>query len=126
MLKIVFIGLGGSIGAIMRYWVSLQIGNWLGRDFPYGTLIVNVLGCLILGIIYTLFHTKISISDELLHAIQLGLLGAFTTYSTFSIETLLMFQNAEYMKAGIYIGLSVVLSILAVWAGTLIVKYVFA
>jgi len=123
VLKIVAIGVGGSIGAILRYLISVQIGNWLGRDFPYGTLIVNIVGCLILGIVYTLFHSKIQISDELLHAIQLGLLGAFTTYSTFSLETLQMLQKSEFLKAGIYIALSVVLSLLAVWVGTLIAKF---
>ena len=124
MIKILAIGLGGFLGAVMRYLISTQIGNWLGRDFPYGTLVVNVSGCLLLGIVYALFHTKYTINDDLLYAIQLGFLGALTTYSTFSIETLLLLQNSEFGKAFINIFSSVILCIFAVWLGITITKVI--
>jgi len=92
----------------------------IGRGFPYGTLMVNVVGCLGMGILYVLFLEKLTMGPEWRAAIQIGLLGALTTFSTFSMETLLLIENGETHKALINIILSVLLCLGATWAGMII------
>ncbi len=111
---------GGAIGALGRYLVSGGVHGLLGRGFPYGTLTVNVLGSLLMGILYILLLDRVSLSAEWRAALQIGLLGAFTTFSTFSIETLLLIENGELMRAFANIILSVVLCLAAVWVGVIV------
>lgn len=89
----------------------------VGRGFPYGTLMVNVVGCLGMGILYVLFLERLTIGPEWRAALQIGLLGALTTFSTFSMETLLLIENGETQKALVNILLSVVLCLGATWIG---------
>ena len=111
------IAAGGAIGAVMRYGVSNGVHAMLGRGFPWGTLTVNVFGSLLMGLLYVLMLERMSISAEWRGVLQVGLLGAFTTFSTFSIETLLLLENGETLKALINIVASVLLCLLAVWIG---------
>lgn len=119
MLQALAIAGGGAIGALLRFYASSGIYAWLGRGFPYGTLFVNVAGSLIMGLFYVLFLERIQISPELRSALLVGVLGAFTTFSTFSIETLTLLEEGEMMKAILNIILSVTLCILAAWIGVL-------
>lgn len=111
------IAAGGAIGAVMRYGVSNGVHVMLGRGFPWGTLTVNVFGSLLMGLLYVLMLERMSISAEWRGVLQVGLLGAFTTFSTFSIETLMLLENGESLKAVINIVASVLLCLLAVWVG---------
>jgi CrcB protein len=111
------IATGGAVGALLRYWVSAGVYAVLGRGFPYGTLVVNVLGSLVMGFLYVLFLERMSAGPELRGAILIGLLGAFTTFSTFSIETLNLIEQADYLKAVLNMGISVLACMLAVWFG---------
>jgi CrcB protein len=120
MMQLLAIAAGGAAGAVMRYGVSNGVHALLGRGFPYGTLSVNVLGSLLMGVLYILLLERVSISMEWRAALQIGLLGAFTTFSTFSIETLLLFENGEGFKAGMNILLSVSICLAATWAGILV------
>ncbi len=120
MNHLIAIATGGAIGAVGRYLMSNGVYAMLGRSFPYGTLAVNVLGSLLMGILYILLLDRVSMSMEWRAALQIGLLGAFTTFSTFSIETLLLVENGELSRAAVNIVLSVVLSLAAVWAGVII------
>ncbi len=120
MNHLLAIATGGAIGAVGRYLMSNGVYVILGRSFPYGTLAVNVLGSLLMGILYILLLDRVSLSMEWRAALQIGLLGAFTTFSTFSIETLLLVENGELSRAAVNIILSVVLSLAAVWAGVII------
>ena len=117
MLKLVAISLGGATGALLRFGISNGTHMLLGRGFPYGTLIVNVIGCLAMGVLYVLFLDRLDLSPEWRAAIQIGLLGALTTFSTFSIETMLLIQSDEIQKAFVNIILSVVLCLGATWLG---------
>jgi CrcB protein len=115
--QLLAIGLGGAVGAVLRFVVSTGIHRVAGRDFPYGTLSVNILGSLLMGFLYILLIERLSLGAEWRAVLLVGLLGAFTTFSTFSIETLNLIENGELVKAGANILLSVSLCLLAAWLG---------
>ncbi len=116
-MQIIAIGAGGFIGAVFRYWLSGWSYNILGAKLPYGTLIVNVIGSFCLGLFITLVTTKFIVSDVTRNLIAIGLLGAFTTFSTFSYETIALVQNGLILKALVNILLNVFLALIAVWVG---------
>lgn len=122
MLQTLTIAAGGAIGALMRFWISNAIYAWLGRDFPYGTLVVNVLGSLVMGLLFVLLIERYPVSPELRGAILVGFLGAFTTFSTFSIETLNLIEQVEYLRAAANIVLSVFLCVAAAWLGVALAR----
>ena len=119
--KILAIGVGGFLGALGRYWVS-GLAQRLGGRFPYGTLSVNLIGSFILGLFATLFLEKVIVNQEVRLFLLVGLLGAFTTYSTFSLETLNLMRGGEWMFAGLNVLANVVGTLIAVWAGISIAK----
>ena len=120
MLNLFAIAGGGAIGALMRFWISNSIYAMYGRDFPYGTLIVNVVGSFLMGVLFVLLNERFSLDPAWRAALLIGLLGAFTTFSTFSMETLNLFLAGEISKAAMNIILSVVMCIVATWLGVLI------
>jgi len=108
------------VGALLRFWVSNGVYSLLGRSFPYGTLAVNVIGSLLMGLLYVFFLERMTVSAELRGAVLIGLLGSFTTFSTFSIETLNLIEQAEFMKAGLNTLISVFACLIAAWFGLVI------
>jgi len=120
--QVIAIAAGGAAGALLRYWVSNGAYGLLGRGFPHGTLVVNVLGSLVMGLLYVLFLERMTVAPEVRAGVLIGLLGAFTTFSTFSIETLNLIEQAALFKAGLNILLSVVACILATWLGVSVAR----
>ena len=120
MAQMLFIAVGGAAGALLRFWVSNGVYTLLGRGFPYGTLAVNVIGSLAMGLLYVFFLERMTVSPELRGAILIGLLGSFTTFSTFSIETLNLIEQAEFFKAGLNMLLSVFACLIAAWFGLVV------
>ena len=116
------IAAGGALGAVMRFWVSGGIYAWLGRDFPYGTLSVNLIGSFIIGIAFVLLTERLTLGAEVRSFVLIGFLGAFTTFSTFSLETLILLQEGLLFKAAANILLSVLLCIIATWGGIILAK----
>lgn len=118
MLRIFLIAMGGAIGSVLRYGVSVSAYTLLGRDFPYGTLAVNAIGSFIMGFLAMFFVERYAeIAGELRSLLLIGFLGGFTTFSSFSIETLGLLENGEITRALLNIVLSVVVCLLAVWWG---------
>lgn len=112
-----FIAIGGAFGACSRYLISELCVVLLGRGFPYGTLTVNVVGSFIMGTLIALFENEVIAVDPWRQIIGLGFLGALTTFSTFSMDNVLMFQQGDYWKAGLNIVFNVVFSISAAMIG---------
>jgi len=118
--NIIYIAIGGAMGTVLRYLMSTGIHVFLGRGFPYGTLTVNVTGSFIMGVLYVFLIERMDINMEWRAGLMIGLLGAFTTFSTFSIETLNLIEAGEQFKAGTNVVFSVVLCILGCWIGMVI------
>ena len=108
---------GGACGALLRFWVTQGMHALLGRGFPFGTLTVNVAGSLAMGVVYVAFFERHDIAPEWRAALVIGFLGAFTTFSTFSIDTLLLIEQGNHLKAGANIALSVALCLAGCWLG---------
>lgn len=117
MTRILLIAAGGALGALFRYWVQQLTQAVLGREFPYGTLLANTIGSFLMGFLYIYLVERIGVSVELRLALLVGLLGAFTTFSTFSIETVALVENGDLIKAGINVVASVGLCLLGCWIG---------
>lgn len=117
MIQLLAIAAGGSVGAVLRFWVSNAVYAWLGRSFPYGTLAVNVVGSLLMGLLFVLFLERIALGTEWRTGILVGVLGAFTTFSTFSMETLMLFEEGKMGVAMVNILISVSACIAAAWLG---------
>lgn len=104
----------------MRYGASLGVYSLLGRGFPYGTLFVNVSGSLLMGVLSIVMLERFNVGPEWRAAILVGLLGSFTTFSTFSLETLNLLEQGDVMRAMANIALSVIVCLAAVWLGMII------
>jgi CrcB protein len=116
------IAAGGAVGALLRYWVSSGVHVLLGRGFPYGTLVVNVLGSLLMGYLYILMIERLALGAEWRAFALVGLLGAFTTFSTFSIETLLLMEQADYARAMANVLVSVLACVAATFLGVTLAR----
>ncbi|KRT56102.1 camphor resistance protein CrcB [endosymbiont of Ridgeia piscesae] len=116
-MQMIAIAAGGAAGALFRFWVSSGVYGLLGRAFPFGTLAVNLIGSLLMGFLYVYLLERASVGPELRAALLVGLLGAFTTFSTFSIETLNLLEQADYLKAMLNVLISVIACLSACWLG---------
>ncbi|MBO9490538.1 fluoride efflux transporter CrcB [Endozoicomonas sp. G2_1] len=118
------VALGGASGASLRFYISQLMLNWLGKGFPFATLTVNISGSLIMGLLYSLIEQGIIEVHLSRTLIGIGFLGAFTTFSTFSLDTLLLLQQGELLKAFTNVLLNVGLCLLAAAAGMYLVNLI--
>ena len=119
-MTLLFVALGGALGALARYGLGGWVYDRMGETFPWGTLAVNVLGCFLLGA--TVRWLQVSAASPALRPfLTVGLLGAFTTFSTFSFETVALVQEGQWMRAGAYVGGSVIAGLIAMVAGMAVV-----
>ena len=122
MKIILMVAIGGAIGAVARQQSNQLIMRIFGGEFPIGTIFVNILGSFIMGLLFELFASKITLSDEWRSLIFTGVLASFTTFSSFALDVALLSERNEYYYALCYIGMSVVLSIAALFVGLWIMR----
>jgi fluoride exporter len=111
------IAVGGAFGAMSRYWISQSVERLNGSGFPLGTFTVNLLGSFLIGVLFILFAEKLQIAEQWRPLFIVGFLGAMTTFSTFSLDALLLFQQGHYNTALFYIFSSVVACLFAAYMG---------
>lgn len=116
------VAIGGALGCCARYGVAQLVQITYGKGFPLATLIINVLGCLLMGFLFFETLERLSVSPVMRTAILTGGLGGFTTFSTFSMEALLLFEDGEIGNAVAYVFLSVFLGLLATFIGAYIAR----
>lgn len=117
-----FIALGGAIGACLRFFISEMTFHWLGKGFPFGTLLVNLVGSFLLGVLYAVIEQGVIDVSPWKTILGIGLLGAFTTFSTFSVDSILLLQNGMYWKGILNIFMNVACCLLMAWLGMQIIK----
>ena len=115
-MTLAYVALGGALGALARYGISGWVYDRMGESFPWGTLVVNLLGCLVLGVAIRWLQVT-AVAPGVRPFLTIGLLGAFTTFSTFSYETVALLQEGQWLRAGLYVGGSVALGLIAMMAG---------
>lgn len=122
MKTVIAIALGGAFGAVARHFVELWSGMVLGDGFPWGTLTVNVVGCFAMGVLVELMALAWSPSVEMRAFLTVGILGALTTFSTFSLDIAVLHGRGETLLAASYVLVSVVASIVAIFVGLAIMR----
>jgi len=122
MDKYLFAGLGGFIGTVCRFGVAGFMYKVFGDRFPYGTLAVNITGCFVIGILMTLFEDRFLIQPNLRIFLTVGILGGFTTFSTFSFETVELFKAGDFFLGSVNAVVSLFGCLAAAWVGTVLGK----
>ena len=124
-VKILFlVAFGGALGAMLRYVMVSGIGHVIHVGFPYSTLVVNVAGSFVLGLLAEIINLNWTLVQELRSFLVVGVLGSFTTFSAFSQDVVFLIESGELSSAGLYIMLSVVLSIAGVFAGMMLFRQI--
>lgn len=121
-MTVFWVALGGAIGSAARYTVNVWSGRILGAAFPWHTLVVNIAGCFIMGVLVELMALKLNVSNDVRAFLTTGILGGFTTFSAFSLDFALLVERKTYGLAGAYAAGSVVVSLIAVFAGLYLVR----
>lgn len=116
-MDVLFVGLGGGIGAIARYVLGRLVQQSVEASFPVGTLVVNVIGCFVIGALAQVGESRNAFTPQTRLFLFTGILGGFTTFSAFGNETVLLAQNGQGLSAALYVALSVVFGLGAVWVG---------
>ena len=119
MEVVLVVGLGGAVGAILRWWVGVLMSHLLAPVF-LGTLVVNLAGSFLVGVLLIWFQGKLPINDVLRTGIVVGLLGGFTTYSAFSMEAVSMMMAGFYGRASAYVLATVAVCLVGTWAGVML------
>jgi len=122
MNQVVAIAAGGALGSVLRYWMSTWVHGLMGRGFPYGTLAVNVLGCLAMGFLFVLFVERMGESALLRAGVLIGVIGGFTTFSSFSIETFNLIEQGAVLKAAANTAASLFVCLGATWLGVILAR----
>src|SRR5262245_22674404 len=117
MYKVALIGVAGLIGTLSRYWLSGWADQWWGGTFPFGTLVVNLLGCFVIGFLFHVTEERFLIDPIVRSAVLVGFLGGFTTFSSFGIQSFNLLRDGEVFLASANILISNIAGLLLVWIG---------
>ena len=122
MQKYFFIAVGGALGSLARYLVGVAVTDRMGSKFPYGTFVINFTACLIIGFSLAFLGRRAELSAAWRFLIPVGFVGAYSTFSTFEWETFSNLQTGAFLTASLYVVLSIVLGLAAVWCGVLLAR----
>jgi CrcB protein len=122
MLSYLWIALGGALGTTARYWLSGVVARSIGETFPWGTLVINVTGSFVIGFFGALTGPdgRVFVGSTARQFVMIGMCGGYTTFSSFSLQTLNLMNDGEWLRAGANVGLSVLLCMFAVWVGVVL------
>jgi CrcB protein len=126
MKEFLIVACGGAVGAMARYLVFITVGLHLGLAFPFGTLIVNILGSFLLGVLAEGMALVWTVSPQLRLFLVVGFLGAFTTFSTFSLDVATLYERGSFSLLLIYVLASLILSVVGLFSGLYLIRYLFA
>jgi CrcB protein len=122
--KYFLIAIGGALGSLARYWVGVNVADKLGSKFPYGTFVINITACFIIGFTLTFLGKRAGLSPAWRFLIPIGFVGAYSTFSTFEWEIFVNLQSGAFFIAALYVVLSCVVGLAGVWLGALIAKVI--
>ncbi len=122
MQKYLFIAVGGSLGSIARYWVGSTISGRLGTKFPYGTFVINISACVIIGFALTFLGKRAGLNPAWRFLIPVGFVGAYSTFSTYEWETLSTLRTGAFALAAFYAFVSLFLGLAAAWCGAVLAE----
>jgi CrcB protein len=119
MLTYLWVAIGGALGSMARFWLGAVVAGLLGPQFPWGTIFINIIGSFVIGFfgVFTGPTGRVAASFDMRAFVMVGICGGFTTFSAFSLQTFDLAQENHWLQAGGNVVLSVVLCLLAVWAG---------
>jgi len=120
--KYFFIALGGALGSLTRFWVGSAVANRFGTRFPYGTFLVNMTACVVIGFSLTFLGRRTELNPAWRFLIPIGFVGAYSTFSTFEWETFSTLQTGAFLSAALYVVLSCFLGLVAVWCGVMVAR----
>jgi fluoride exporter len=119
------IAVGGALGSMARYATGVYVGRWLGAEFPWGTLLINIIGSFLIGVFAESFALRWDASQSTRVFLVVGICGGYTTFSTFSLDVVTLLNRGEALAAGAYIVASAVLGVLALYAGLHAMRLIF-
>lgn len=120
MQKYFFIALGGGLGSIARYWVGSTVAGRLGSRFPFGTFVINITACVLLGFAMTYLGKRTGLNPSWRFFVPIGFIGAYSTFSTYEWETFSTLRTGAFLLASVYAVSSLILGLAAVWAGAML------
>ena len=124
MQKYLLIAIGGALGSIARYWVGSTVANRMGTRFPYGTFVINITACVIIGFSLTFLAKRVDLNPAWRFLIPVGFIGAYSTFSTYEWETLSTIRSGAFFIAALYAVGSLIVGLAAVWGGAAIAELI--
>lgn len=122
MQKYFYIAVGGAFGSIARYWVGSTVASRLGTKFPYGTFVINLTACVLIGFSLTFLAKRTGLNPAWRFLVPIGFIGAYSTFSTYEWETLSTLRSGAFLEASLYAFGSLILGLIAIWLGVLIAE----
>jgi CrcB protein len=122
--RYLLIAFGGALGSMARYWVGTTIAGRMGTKFPYGTFVINITACMIIGFSLTLLAKRADLTPAWRFLVPVGFIGAYSTFSTYEWETLSTIRTGAFLLAALYAISSLILGLAAVWGGSVIAEII--
>lgn len=123
--KIIYLGIAGAFGTVFRFTLSSAVQRFSGLDFPIGTWVVNILGCFIAGVLWTIFENKVHLPEEIRFVVLIGFIGAFTTFATFIMESQLLLQESKMLLLFVNLISQNIVGLIMLYLGMMVGKMQF-